>query len=93
MSWNFKVTKPGKFSVQVTYSCAAPGSEFVVEAGKEKLTGKSQSTGSWATYATATLGTLTLAAGPQTLAVKPKAEPKWKVIGLKSVILNPTEKE
>ena len=94
VSWHLKVTKPGTFSVDVTYSCAtyAPGSAFTVEVGGQTLTGKSASTGSWATYRTDKLGTLKLdKPGNYTLAVKPKAEPKWKVIGLKSVTLTPSE--
>ena len=88
VSWNIKLDKPGAFAVAITYSCAAPGSEFTVEVGKQKLTGKSASTGSWATYRTDPLGVLKLdKPGTVTLAVKPKVGPKWKVIGLKSVTL------
>ena len=94
VSWNIKLTKPGTFAVEVTYSCAAPGSAFTVEVGGQTLTGKSASTGSWETYRTDNLGTLKLdKPGTFTLAVKPKSEPKWKVIGLKSVTLTPTTKE
>jgi len=90
VSWNFKVTKPGTYSVAVTYSCAAPGSAFCVEVGNQKLAGRSASTGSWATYRTDQLGQLTFdRPGTYTLAVKPQPDTKWKVIGLKSVILTP----
>ncbi len=92
VSWNFKVTKPGTFAVAVTYSCAAPGSAFAVEVGAQKLAGKSASTGSWATYRTDNLGTLTFdKPGSYTLAVKPKSPPKWNSIGLKAVTLKPAE--
>ena len=90
VSWNIKVTKPGTFAVEVTYSCAAPGSAFTVEAGGQVLTGESVSTGSWETYRTDHLGALKLdQPGVVTLTVKPKADPKWRVIGLKSVALHP----
>ena len=75
----------------MTYSRAAPGSVFTVETGNTKLEGVSKSTGSWAAYTTEALGETTLAAGRQTLAVKPKAEPQWKVIGLRSIELKPVE--
>ena len=92
VSWDLRVAASGSFAVEITYSCAAgaAGSEFVVEAGGQALTGKSVSTGSWADYRTDKLGTLTFdKPGTVTLAVRPKAEPKWKVIGLKSVTIEP----
>jgi len=94
VSWNVNVTKPGKFKVVVAYSCAegAQGSVFSVETGDQKLEGKSLTTGSWETYRTDDLGVIELAKpGKFTISVKPKAEPKWKVIGLKSVALMPVE--
>jgi alpha-L-fucosidase len=92
VSWYFQSLKPGDYKVEVTYSCDAgvQGSQFTVEVGDQKLTGTSKSTGSWASYTTETLGTIHLdKTGVCTLAVKPKAEPKWKVIGLKSITLSP----
>jgi hypothetical protein len=92
VSWNVNVTRPGKFKVSITYSCAAgaEGSGFTVEATDQKLEGKSQSTGSWASYRTDELGTIELpGTGKCLIAVKPKSEPRWKVIGLKSVVLEP----
>lgn len=93
VSWNIKVVKPATFAVEITYSCASPGSEYTVEVGGQKLAGKSASTGSWASYRTDKLGTLEFdKPGIFTLAVKPKAEPKWRVIGLKAVTLAETAK-
>jgi alpha-L-fucosidase len=94
VSWNIKLTKPGTFAVEVTYSCAAPGSEYTVEVSGQKLDGKSASTGSWESYRTDELGTLKLAEpGTYTVAVKPKAAPRWRVIGLKAVVLHTTKSE
>lgn len=93
VSWTFQVLQPGTYEVVVTYSCASgsEGSEFVLESGDQKLTGKSAATGSWATYVTTKYGELNFdKAGSYTLAVKPKTEPAWKVIGLKSVALQTT---
>ena len=92
VSWNIKLTKPGTYAVEVTYSCAAPGSAYTIKAGGQTLTGKSASTGSWETYRTDNLGTIKLdQPGILALAVKPRTDPKWKVIGLKSVTLKPAE--
>ncbi len=96
VSWNVNVMKPGKFKVVVTYSCddGAQGSAFSVEAGDQKLEGKSLATGSWETYRSDDLGVIELAkSGKCTIAVKPKTEPKWRVIGLKSVVLVPIVNE
>ena len=89
VSWDFTLARPGRFTVQITYSCASPGSQFVVETAGQTLRGTSHSTGSWAEYTTEMLGQVTLAAGRHVLAVKPKAEPRWNVIGLKSIELKP----
>ena len=92
--WDFMLPKAGTYAVKITYSCdpAARGSVFTVENGGAKLEATSKSTGSWRTHTTETLGELTLAAGKQTLAVKPKPMPKWKVIGIRSVELQPVNK-
>jgi len=93
ISWNVKAAKPGDYDVAVTYSCApgAEGSRFSVVVADQKLVGTSQPTQSWSTYRTESLGRVTLARpGIHTLAVKPDIE-RWKVIGLKSVILTPVK--
>lgn len=92
VSWDIKLKKPGAFAVEVTYSCDAPGSAFTVEAGGNTVTGTSAFTGSWETYRTDRLGTLKLdQPGPVTVFVKPRSDPKWKAIGLKSVTLTPAD--
>ena len=94
VSWDFKVAKPEAYEVAVTYSCqpGAESSRFTVEVGDQKLLGTSKPTQSWSTYRTELLGTITLSkSGVHTLAVKPCADPAWKVIGLKSVTLVPAK--
>ena len=95
VDWKFKPQKPGAYRVEIVYSCqaGAEGSEFVVALGDQLLSGKSKSTGDWSKFTTVELGTLKIGkADVYTLAVKPKAEPKWKVIGLQAVILTPAKK-
>ncbi len=90
--WSIKIAKPGAHHVAVTYSCqpGAEGSRFVIELGDQQLVGTSKPTHSWSTYRTDSLGEVrTPKPGVYTLAVKPRAEPAWKVIGLKSVVLEP----
>jgi alpha-L-fucosidase len=87
--WDVAVPQAGTYTVKITYSCAAPGSEFTFEAAGAKLSGVSKITGSWDIYTTETLGEVTLAAGKQQITVKPKAEPTWKVIGLRLIVLEP----
>jgi alpha-L-fucosidase len=94
VSWAFALKQPGEFDVTVTYSCAAgaAGSEFVVSVGGLKLAGTTKETGAWNRFAPQTLGRLRLdKAGPCTLTVQPKAEPKWRSMGLKSVVLSPAK--
>jgi len=93
VSWRFQLKTPGRFTASVTYSCSpgAQGSAFTVAVAGQQLPGRSQATGSWATYTTQTLGQFTLPAGIHTLSLKPQAEPRWKVIGLKSIELRPVK--
>jgi alpha-L-fucosidase len=96
VSWEIKLTKPGTFAVSATYSCnpGAEDGEFSVEVGAQNLVGSSKPTGSWAEYITESLGQVTLdQPGTITLSVKPKTDKApWKVIGLKSIMLNPADK-
>lgn len=92
VSWDFRLTAPGTYDVEIAYSCArgSEGSEYTVAVGEQALTGRSRATGSWATFTTERLGTLRFERpGTYTLSVKPKAVPAWKVIGLKSIALVP----
>ena len=95
VSWTFRVAQPGEFEVRVTYSCAAGagGSRFVVAVGDQKLLGTSKETGVWNVFNKGeSLGRVRLEkAGEYTLTVQPQPEPKWKVIGLQSVVLLPTK--
>jgi alpha-L-fucosidase len=90
VSWEFDTPSSGTYLVSVSYSCArsAAGSAFIVEAAGQSLTGTSESTGSWDSFAVHILGTLTFAqTGRQTLAFKPQAAPPWKAVGLRSITL------
>ena len=90
VSWDFTVTRPGEFTVEVTFACtgSSAGSEYVVTVGEQKLTGKVESTGSWANFTKKELGKVKLdKAGRYVLAVKPTSKPKVGVMNLKSITL------
>ena len=88
VSWSFKIDHPGTLEVEITYSCAAPGSEFTVEMGKQHLEGKTVSTGSWSKYRTDVLGVLYIEKpGQYTVSLKPKPGQKWNDIGLNQLAI------
>ena len=88
VSWNFAAPTPGNYAVAATYACdpGSTGSGFTVTAGGQSVAGMTVSTGGWDTFASQSLGTLTLAQGcRQTLSFKPSAS--WKGIALRSITL------
>ena len=90
VSWNVKVTRPGTFTVEITYASepGSAGSEYAVTVGDGQVTGKTASTGSWTEFKTETLGTLKIpAAGAVSVAVKPKTKPGVGVMNLKAIAL------
>jgi len=85
--WNIQFDKPGTYQVTMTYSSQDADSEYSLEIGDQKITGKTAATGSWATCRTDTIGTVKIAqAGNCTLNFKPVRE-NWKDIGLSSISL------
>ena len=90
VSWDFKLDKPGTFTVELTFACdaASGGSTFAVSVAGRKLTGTIQPTGDWTKFATVELGTLTLdKPGKHTLTVKPIQKPKLAVMNLRRIRL------
>jgi len=90
VSWNVKVTRPGTFTVEITYASepGSAGSEYAVTVGDEQVAGKTANTGSWTEFKTETLGTLKIpAAGTVSVAVKPKTKPGVGVMNLKAIAL------
>ena len=95
VSWDFDVTKPGTFEVEIVFACArgSGGSEYVVAVGKQQLRGKVKETGSWARFTAAKLGKMTLAKpGRYTLSVKPTRKARTAVMNLQAVILRQVKK-
>ncbi len=96
VSWDMIVEKPGAFTVSITYACAksAGGSEIVVAAGDQEVTGKVKETGDWTKFITEDFGALKIEkAGKVTVSVKVKSMPGFAVMNLKAVELKPLKKE
>jgi hypothetical protein len=90
VSWGFEIAKGGEFEVILTASCAKgyAGSEFVVSVGGQKLSGKTVETGDWGKFAARTIGRVKLdKGGKHTLRVQPKPKPRWRSMGLRSIVL------
>jgi len=91
-SWNFKVTKPGTFDVEIALACerGVGGSEYVIAVADQQLKGKVEDTGSWTAFKTEKLGTLSIdKAGKYTLSIKAVSKPGMAVMNLKSIVLKP----
>lgn len=96
ISWDFKVTVPGAFNVEISYACAAwaGGSEYSVSVGNQKLASTVEYTGSWTKFVTEKLGTLKVTEpGKYSLSVRSKTMPHGAVMNLKSIILAPIKRQ
>jgi len=89
-SWEFEVTKPGTYEVEVLQGCGkgSGGAEVEVTAGGKALTFTVEDTGGFQNFVPRKIGTVTLPAGRQTLTVKPKTKPGMAVMDLRQVTLH-----
>jgi len=90
--WRFNVIETGPFNVEVTFACAtgSGGSEYILSAARQKLTGKVKNTGSWTNFVTEKIGTVKISKpGTYNLSIKPETMPGGAVMNLKSVTLVP----
>jgi len=87
--WNVDAPA-GEFNVALTYACepGAAGSEFEIVAGDQKVAGHVESTGSWRSFKTVSLGKLKIAeAGPAVVTVKATKMPRGAVMNLRTIKL------
>ncbi len=91
VAWTGKITKPGKFTVEVTSSCAGTGgSEYTLSAGKAAIKDTVAGTGGWGTYTTRQIGTLTIAdAGTVEITIKPSSKVGEGIMNLRTITLKP----
>jgi arylsulfatase A-like enzyme len=91
-SWEFTVTKPGTFTVEVLQGCGTGqgGSEVAVEVGDQRLTFTVEDTGGFQQFKPRAVGTVTIgSAGRHTLAVRPRTKAKAAVMDVRQVTLRP----
>ena len=92
VSWEFEITKPGTFVVDVLQGCGkgSGGSEVDVSVGDRALKFTVQDTGNFQNFVARDIGRLTLTKpGRYTLTVKPKTKPGVAVMDLRQVVLRP----
>jgi arylsulfatase A len=89
--WEFDVTKPGRYEVEVQQGCGAGsgGAEVNVEVAGETLTFIVQDTGHFQHMITRVIGEVELPAGKQTLAIKPQTKPGVAVMDIRRIVLRP----
>ena len=94
VSWDFKVSTPGKFTVTLTQACGkgSGGSEVNFSIGAQVIKDVVPETGSFTTWTNRTIGTFTLErAGEFQIAVKPVKKPGLAVMDLRAITLRPVK--
>ncbi len=91
VSWEFEVTKPGTYEVEVLQGCGtgSGGAEVEISAGGKSLSFIVDDTGGFQNFVPRKIGVLTLPAGRQTITVKPKTKPGMAVMDLRQIVLRP----
>ena len=88
--WEFAVTKPGVFTVEVSQGCVGGGSKVFVEAGGAQLEFEVENTGHFQNFKPRVIGEVTLkAAGTHVLAIKPQTKKGGAVMDIRQVRLVP----
>ncbi len=92
-TWEFTVTKPGTFRVEIMQGCGTGngGSEVNVSVGEQTLNFTVVETGGFQNFQPRDIGTLKLEkAGRYTLTVKPKTKAKAAVMDVRLITLKPS---
>lgn len=92
LTWEFTVTQPGTFAVEVLQGCGkgSGGAELELSVGESKLTHTVKDTGGFQAFEAITVGKITVEkAGRQTLTVKAKTKPGVAVMDVRQVTLTP----
>lgn len=90
--FEFTVTEPGTFRVEVLQGCGkgSGGAEVELAVGTEKLTFTVQDTGGFQNFVARVVGSLTIdKPGRHTLTVTPKSKPGVAVMDLREILLKP----
>jgi hypothetical protein len=92
VSWDFTVSKPGRFDVLALQGCGKGSGGAEVEFtfdDKPSLKMTVQDTGGFQNFVERHIGTIELSAGRHTLSVKPLTKPGQAVMDLRQVMLKP----
>jgi arylsulfatase A-like enzyme len=95
-SWEFQLSKPGIFRVEILQGCGRGqgGSEVEFTVADQTLKTTVEDTGGFQAFKAREIGTVRLdKPGRYTLTVKPKTKAKGAVMDLRSVALKPLEKQ
>lgn len=95
VSWDFEITKPGSFSVEILQGCGkgSGGSEVEISVAEQVLKFTVLETGGFQKFVARDIGKVTFSKpGRYTLAVKPKVKPGLAVMDLRQVLLRPAPK-
>jgi arylsulfatase A-like enzyme len=89
--WSLNVPSPGLYEVEVQVGCGtgSGGAKVRIEVGGESLEWQVVETGHFQSMILQKVGEVPLAAGPQTLAVRPETKPGPAVMDLRRVVLRP----
>ncbi|HRI14486.1 MAG TPA: GDSL-type esterase/lipase family protein [Verrucomicrobiota bacterium] len=90
-SWDFLVTQAGAFDVEAWQGCGdgQGGSDVVVEVGGQQFRFTVEETGHFQNFVPRRLGRVNLAAGTNTLTIKPKRKQAAAVMDIRQVRLTP----
>jgi arylsulfatase A-like enzyme len=94
-SWEFTVTTPGRFAVELLQGCGKGqgGSEVELAVGGQSLQFTVEDTGHFQNFKAREIGTVKIdKAGRHTLTLKPKRKAAAAVMDVRSVTLKPVEK-
>ena len=94
VSWDFQVTRPGRFQVEILQGCGkgSGGSEVAFSVGSQTLTTIVEDTGHFQNFIPRTIGEYNFTQpGRYTLSVRPKTKPGVAVMDLRAVTLKPVE--
>lgn len=94
ITWEFEVTKPGTFTVELLQGCGkgSGGAEVELSVGDSKTTHTVKDTGGFQAFEKIQAGTLTIdTPGRHTLTVKAKTKPGVAVMDLRQVVLTPVK--
>ena len=89
-SWEAQFSTPGTYAVSADVASVADGSEFILEAAGQQLSGTAPQTGGYDKFQVIPLGKIEVKQpGSIVVTVRPRGAATWKAINLSSVVFTP----